>query len=822
MTLSSPDRKGISMAEARTYPMLPMRDIVVFPLMTTPFFIGRKQSMAALENALAADRRVFVIAQKDPMVEQPSAADLYEIGTIGQILQIMRLPNGTIKALFEAKSRGRLLKADLSEDAYTGLVEPIEEQDNADPEMLALAKTTRTELESYLKEIKRNTDSVDQLAIEAESPHLLADRIAPLLNLDLQKKQELLQILDPKLRLEKVFERMIEEAEIKKLEKKLKERVQGQIGRTQKEYYLNEQIKAIQKELGTGEDGKAEVDEYEKRIAETKMSDEATEVAKKEIKKLKMMSPMSAEANVVRNYLDTLLSMPWGIKTDDNFDLDHAQKILDEDHYGLEKIKERIIEFLAVAKMAGKMKGPIICLVGPPGVGKTSLARSVARALGRKFTRMSLGGIRDEAEIRGHRRTYIGALPGKIIQALRKAKSNNPLLLLDEVDKMTQGVMGDPAAALLEVLDAEQNHSFMDHYLEVEYDLSDVLFFCTANVLAGIPPALRDRMEIISLPGYTELEKENIALRHLIEKQREENGLGKDQIRFRRDSVIEIIQRYTREAGVRNLEREIGKVCRKVATQLVTNPKQKRLTISPRKIHEFLGVPRHKHDFVEGPNEVGVTTGMAWTQNGGELLFTEVSLMRGTGRLLITGRLGDVMKESVQAALSFVRGNANALGIFSNIFKRTDIHIHVPEGATPKDGPSAGVTIVTSLVSAFTGIPVRKRVAMTGEVTLRGKVLAIGGLKEKLLACKRGGVEMVLIPHANQNDLIEVPTDIKKGLELRPLKTVTEMLEIVLERMPEPVIDPPGSDEPGRDFKEEIIQPTNEVTQEITPTVYTA
>ncbi|MCZ6749284.1 MAG: endopeptidase La [SAR324 cluster bacterium] len=809
------------MAEVRTFPMLPMRDIVVFPLMTTPFFIGRKQSMAALENALSGDRKVFVVAQKDPMVEQPSGDDLYEIGTIGQILQIMRLPNGTIKALFEAKGRGRLIKADLEGDSYNAEVEIIEEETLPDSEMAALAKTTRAELETYLKEIKRNSDSIDQLAIDSEAPQLLADRIAPLLNMDLQKKQELLEILDPKQRLERVFERMIEEAGIKKLEKKLKERVQGQIGRTQKEYYLNEQIKAIQKELGNGEDGKAEIEEYEKRVEEAKMSEEASDVAKKEIKKLKLMSPMSAEANVVRNYLDTLLSMPWGVKTDDNFDLNQAQKVLDEDHYGLETIKERIIEYLAVAKMVGKMKGPIICLVGPPGVGKTSLARSVARALGRNFTRMSLGGIRDEAEIRGHRRTYIGALPGKIIQALRKAKSNNPLLLLDEVDKMTQGVMGDPAAALLEVLDPEQNLSFMDHYLEVEYDLSDVLFFCTANLQSGIPPALRDRMEIIPLPGYTEIEKENIAIRHLVEKQREENGLAKDNMKIRRDAIVEIIQRYTREAGVRNLEREIGKVCRKVATQLVVNPKRKKFSITPKKVHEFLGVPRYKHDFVEGPNEVGVSTGMAWTQNGGELLFTEVSLMRGTGRLMITGRLGDVMKESVQAALSYVRGNANRLGIYSDVFKKTDIHIHVPEGATPKDGPSAGVTIVASLVSALTQIPSHKRVAMTGEVTLRGKALAIGGLKEKLLAAKRGGVERVLIPHANENDLIEIPVEIKKGLEITPLKTVTDMLEIALERMPEPVVDPAGSGDPGSELGEEIIQPpASDLGGEITPTVY--
>ena len=810
------------MAEVKTFPMLPMRDIVVFPLMTTPFFIGRKQSMAALENALAADRMVFVIAQKDPMVEQPSADDLYEIGTVGHILQIMRLPNGTIKALFEAKQRAKLISTDMESDSYTSVVELIEEVPDSDPEMAALAKTTKSELESYLKEIKRNTESIDQLAIDSESPHLLADRISPLLNLDLQKKQELLEILSPRKRLERVVERMIEEAEIKKLEKKLKERVQGQIGRTQKEYYLNEQIKAIQKELGTGEDGKAEIDEYEKQIEETKMSEEAAEVATKELKKLKLMSPMSAEANVVRNYLDTLLSMPWGVKTEDNFDLDRSQKILDEDHWGLEKVKERIIEYLAVAKMVGKMKGPIICLVGPPGVGKTSLARSVARALGRNFTRMSLGGIRDEAEIRGHRRTYIGALPGKIIQAVKKAKSNNPLLLLDEVDKMAQGVMGDPAAALLEVLDNEQNSTFMDHYLEVEYDLSDVLFFCTANVLSNVPPALLDRMEIISLPGYTEIEKENIAIRHLIEKQRDENGLVQDQVKFRKDAVISVIQHYTREAGVRNLEREIGKICRKVATQLVRSPSQKAVTITPKRVNQYLGVPKFKHDLVEGENEVGITTGLAWTQNGGELLFTEVCLMKGTGRLQITGLLGDVMKESAQAALSYVRGNANKLGIFSDVFRKTDIHIHIPEGATQKDGPSAGVTIATGLVSAFTGVPVKKRVAMTGEVTLRGKVLPIGGLKEKLLAAKRGQVEEVLIPRNNLNDLTEISNDIKKGLNISAIKTVDEMFALALERMPDPVIDPPGSNEdPGQVEHDEIMRPAEEINHDIAPTIYT-
>jgi ATP-dependent Lon protease len=796
-----------------------MRDIVVFPHMTTPFFIGRRQSMEALERALVTDRTVFVVAQRDPMVEKPTEADLYTIGTIGNILQIMRLPNGTVKALFEAKARGRLLQAEMSDNAYVALVEQIEEDTQVDPEFTALAKTARTEVETYLREIKRNAESLDQLSLNAEEPLLLPDRIAPLLNLDLQKKQELLEIMEPKTRLEKVFERMLEEAEIKKLEKKLKERVQGQIGRTQKEYYLNEQIKAIQKELGTGEDGKAEIEEYDKRIEETKMSTEAADVARKELKKLKLMSPMSAEANVVRNYLDTLLGMPWGVKTEDNFDLRRAQKILDEDHYGLDKVKERIIEFLAVAKKVGKMKGPIIVLVGPPGVGKTSLARSVARALGRNFVRVSLGGIRDEAEIRGHRRTYIGALPGKVIQMLRKAKSNNPLMLLDEVDKMTNGVMGDPAAALLEVLDPEQNHTFMDHYLEVEYDLSDVLFFCTANNMAGIPPALLDRMEVISLPGYTELEKENIASLHLIQKQREENGLEETQVKFRREAIVEMIQRYTREAGVRNLEREIGKIMRKVATQLVKKPSTRGVTITGKKVNEFLGVPRYKHERISGENEVGVATGMAWTPMGGELLFTEVTLMHGTGKLQVTGRLGEVMKESVQAALSFVRSNSNRLGILSDAFKKKDIHIHFPEGAVPKDGPSAGVTLSTAIVSAFTGIPVRKRVAMTGEVTLRGKVLQIGGLKEKLLAARRGGAEEALIPWENQSDLAEIPKEVRKALKITPFKSVFQYLEAALEHMPVPVVDPDRGGDMPEGMEEKIIQPPK--VEDVSPSVYT-
>ena len=788
--MSGKDQKKNTAQNQIALPMLPMRDIVVFPHMTAPFFIGRSLSIASLEKALDGDRQIFVVAQEDPLVEEPEAKDLFRVGTIGKVLQIMRLHNGTIKALFEAKSRGRLIEAHMEEPHFAAVVEPIPEQVSKAPELLALSKNVRAEFKRYLKDVKKRTEGIEKLSIESEEPHILADRIAPLLNMDLQKKQDLLENSDPKRRLEIVYGRMLEEKEFKKVERKLKERVQGQIGRTQKEYYLNEQVKAIQKELGHGEDSKAEMDEYAKKIEEIKLSDEAREMAEKELQKLKMMPSMSSEANVVRNYIDWLLSMPWAEKTEDNFDLEKAEKVLDAQHYGLEKVKERIIEYLAVAQQVGKMKGPIICLVGPPGVGKTSLARSVAEALGRKFARVSLGGIRDEAEIRGHRRTYIGAMPGKVIQSLRKTKFKNPLLLFDEIDKMSHGVMGDPAAALLEVLDPEQNHTFMDHYLEVEFDVSDVLFFCTANVPQNIPPALKDRMEVIRLSGYTELEKENIARKHLLPKQMDENGLTSKRIQFQQKAILKIIRNYTREAGVRNLEREIAKTCRKVATQLVKKTNLNKVVVTPLRVQKFLGVQSYKHGKAEEKNEIGTTCGLAWTQAGGELLVTEVNIMKGTGKLQLTGKLGDVMKESAQAALSYVRTNANKLEIFSSVFEKTDIHIHVPSGAVPKDGPSAGVTIATSIVSAFTSIPVRKEVAMTGEITLRGKVLAIGGLKEKLLAAKRGLISTVIIPHKNKKDLSEISEEIQSGLEIIPVQTVEKVLEIALERMPIAVIDP--------------------------------
>ena len=791
-------------------PMLPMRDIVVFPHMTAPFFIGRTLSIASLEKALAGDRQIFVVAQEDPLVEEPEAKDLFRVGTIGQVLQIMRLHNGTIKALFEAKTRGRLIEAHMEEPHFAAVVGPIPENVSRAPELIALSKNVRTEFKRYLKDVKRRTDGIEKLSVDSDEPHILADRIAPLLNMELRKKQDLLENADPKKRLEIVYGRMLEEKEFKKVERKLKERVQGQIGRTQKEYYLNEQVKAIQKELGHGEDGKAEMEEYTKKIEEVNLSAEAKEMAEKELKKLKMMPSMSSEANVVRNYLDWLICMPWDEKTEDNFDLGKAEKVLDARHYGLEKVKERIIEYLAVAQQVGKMKGPIICLVGPPGVGKTSLARSVAEALGRKFAHVSLGGVRDEAEIRGHRRTYIGAMPGKVIQSLRKVKYKNPLLLFDEIDKMTYGVMGDPAAALLEVLDPEQNHTFMDHYLEVEFDVSDVLFFCTANVAQNIPLALKDRMEVITLSGYTELEKEHIAREHLLPKQMDENGLTEKKIQFQQKAILGIIRSYTREAGVRNLEREIAKTCRKVATQLVKKTKLSKVVVTSKRVQQLLGVPRYKHAKAEEQNEIGTTCGLAWTQAGGELLVTEVNIMKGTGKLQLTGKLGDVMKESAQAALSFVRTNSNRLGIFSSIFEKTDIHIHVPAGAVPKDGPSAGVTIATSLVSAFTSIPVRSEVAMTGETTLRGKVLAIGGLKEKLLAAKRGVISTVIIPYKNKKDLSEIPEEIQNGLEIIPINTVEEVLNISLERFPSPVIDPVSEDGKGsKESPEATILPEN-------------
>jgi len=756
--------------------------------MTIPFFIGRKQSIEALEEALASDRKIYVVCQKDPHIETPLENDLYEIGTIGNILQIMRLPKGTIKVLFEGKERGRIIKTDLESGSFRAQVEVLPTVENYEPELLALTKTVKSEFKPFLKKTASNTDSAEKILSGDYSPGQIADLIAALLTMDIAKQQDLLATLDSKKRLEKIYSRMLEEEEHKKIEQKLKERVQGQIGKTQKEYYLNEQMKAIQKELGS-EDAKEEIDEFEEKARQSGMPQAALETVQKELKKLKMMPPTSSEANIVRNFVDWLTSVPWKDKTEDNLSLEHAQKVLDEDHYGLEKVKERIIEYIAVANLVGNLRGPIICLVGPPGVGKSSLARSIARSLDRNFVRMSLGGVRDEAEIRGHRRTYIGALPGKIVQSMKKAKTNNPVLLLDEIDKMAQSHMGDPASALLEVLDPEQNHEFMDHYLEVEYNLSNVMFICTANTKQDIPLPLIDRMEIITLSGYSEFEKEKIASRYLIPKQLKENGLKENQINLNKEGLLEIIRSYTREAGVRTLERTIAKVCRKAVTQIVKDNLTEPIEVNAAQINEYLGVKQYRHEKVDAKNEIGIITGLAWTSFGGEILTIEVNTMRGTGKIQLTGKLGDVMKESAQAAHSWVRSNANSLGIYSKVFADLDIHVHVPEGATPKDGPSAGIAITTAMVSALTGIPIRKEYALTGEITLRGKVLPIGGLKEKLLAAKREHIFKILIPQENEKDLVEVPDEIKEGLEITTLEYVREAIDLILERSPQVVSD---------------------------------
>ena len=769
-------------------PMLPMREDIIYPGMTIPFFIGRKQSMEAVEQALKADRRIFVVTQKDTAIEKPGIDDLFRVGTIGNVLQIMRLPNGTLKALFEAKSRGRLEDADLSGDYYTGTVELLPTIQDESEEIQELAKRIQEPARFYIKENKKNPDEIDIDALLGSSPDELADKLAPLLNSSREVKQQILEVLDPLKRLEQVRQEMEEESEVRKLEKKLKDQVRQSIGTSHREGFLQDQLKAIQKELGQGDDARDDFEEYDEQIKAAKMPEAVEEVATKELKKLRLMSPMSAEANVGRNYLDWLISLPWSVVTTDNFDLDKAKVILDEDHYGLEKAKERVIEYMAISKLKGQLKGPILCFLGPPGVGKTSLAKSIARALGRNFARMSLGGIRDEAEIRGHRRTYIGAMPGKIIQTVKKAQSRNPVILMDEIDKLYSSIMGDPSAALLEVLDPEQNKYFMDHYIEVEYDLSETMFICTANSTQNITPPLLDRMEIITLPGYTELEKIKIAQNHLVQKQRTDHGLKEKDVRLSRDSLVEIIQKYTREAGVRGLEREIGKIFRKVVTKLVKSeivPRNQ--IITPKNVSKYLGLPRFHQMEAEDKNEIGITNGLGVTSAGGELLITEVETMPGSGKFVVTGQLGDVMRESADIAFSFIRSRGDKLGILNSKLKKMDIHVHLPENAVPKDGPSAGVTLVTSLASALTHIPVRKDVAMTGEITLRGLVLQIGGLKEKLLAAKRNGMKSVLIPKFNEKDLAEVPDEIKKEMKIIPVEHVDEVIAHALCEKPRPL-----------------------------------
>jgi ATP-dependent Lon protease len=760
-----------------------MREDIIYPGMTVPFFIGRKPSMEAVERALNADRQIFVVTQKDTSVERPGQDDLFEIGTIGNILQIMRLPNGTLKALFEAKSRGRLVEASMTRESYSSVVEPLPTLQDDGAEIQGLADRVKGLLKDYLNQTKKNPEEIDLNTLLAHPADELADRIAPLLNTSREAKQSILEILDPRERLSRVLKEMEDESQVRQLERKLKDQVRSTIGSSHREGYLNDQLKAIQKELGQGEDSRDDFEELEQQIKDAKMPGPVEEVAKKELKKLRMMSPMSAEANVGRNYLDWLISLPWSVRTEDSFDLDRAAQVLDEDHYGLEKVKERIVEYMAVSKLKGQLKGPILCFVGPPGTGKTSLAKSIARALNRKFARMSLGGIRDEAEIRGHRRTYIGAMPGKIIQAVRKSKSHNPVLLMDEIDKLYTSIMGDPSAALLEVLDPEQNNSFMDHYIEVEYDLSETLFICTANSTHNISPPLLDRMELISLPGYTELEKVHIAQDHLIKKQQLEHGLGEGGVKLQKNAIVDIIANYTREAGVRALEREIGKIFRKVVTHLVKDDHKAPLVITPKLVNKYLGPPRYHRMAQDKENEIGITIGLGVTSSGGELLMTEVETMPGTGKRTTTGQLGDVMKESAELAFSYIRSRADSLGILTSNLKKTDIHIHLPESA-PKDGPSAGVTLVTSLVSALTRIPVRKDLAMTGEITLRGLVLQIGGLKEKLLAAKRAGLKEVIIPKENAKDLADVPDEIKKNLKITPVEYLDEVIHIALTQQP--------------------------------------
>ena len=767
-------------------PLLPMREDIVFPGATVPFFVGRQASMDALDRALAGDRVIFVVTQRNSAVENPEEGDLYKIGVLGRVLQVMRLPNGTVKALFEGSQRGKLLATKLDKKEYLAQVQPVDE-DAFDLDRKKLKKQAEMVRELFINHVKQgkiklNKEALDLL--EKVDVLLVSDRVVSLLEIPREQKQQLLETLNPETRLQQVLAVLKDEMKIVQLEDKLKKEATDQFSDTKKEDFLQDQLRNIQKELGQMDDPKAEMDEMDKQIAEAKMPEEVESEAKKESKKLRMMSPMSSEANVVRNYLEWLVSMPWQVRTDDNFDLEQAERILDEDHYGLEKVKERIIEHLAVASLKGKLKGPILCLTGPPGVGKTSLAKSVARALGRNFVRISLGGVRDEAEIRGHRRTYIGAMPGKIIQSIKKAKSNNPVLLIAEIDKLYQSNISDPSAAMLEVLDPEQNNTFVDHYLDVEYSLSEVLFICTANSVQNIIGPLLDRMEVIHLSGYTELEKQHIATQFLTPRQRKFHGLHDKQLRFRKSAIEEITHGYTREAGVRNLEREIGKVCRKIVTRLVRSKEKKTTIVTPKLVHDLLGVPQFQHDQREEKNEVGVSMGLGVTSMGGELLLIEVGLMSGSGEVVLTGKLGDVMQESAKAAFSYVRSNAEYLGINMEKFAKTDLHVHLPEGATPKDGPSAGLPLMMAIISSFTKISVRNDVAMTGEITLRGHVTEIGGLKEKLIAAKRGLIDTILIPEENEKDLVEITDEIKNGLNIIAVKNVKEALGFALEAHP--------------------------------------
>ncbi|AWJ90098.1 endopeptidase La [Azospirillum baldaniorum] len=769
------------------YPVLPLRDIVVFPHMIVPLFVGREKSVRALEDVMKDDKQILLVTQKNAAQDDPTPADIYSVGTVGTVLQLLKLPDGTVKVLVEGGQRASITKFAENEDFFQAHADLVEEKVGESQELEALGRAVVSQFEQYIKLNKKIPPEVLVSINQIEEPGKLADTVASHLALKIPEKQQLLECATVSERLERVYAFMEGEIGVLQVEKRIRNRVKRQMEKTQREYYLNEQLKAIQKELGETEDGRDESAELEEKINKTRFSKEARDKALAELKKLRSMSPMSAEATVVRNYLDWMLSIPWKKRTKVKKDLKLAQKILDADHYGLEKVKERILEYLAVQNRMNKVKGPILCLVGPPGVGKTSLGKSIAKSTGRNFVRMSLGGVRDEAEVRGHRRTYIGSMPGKVIQGMKKAKSSNPLFLLDEIDKLGADWRGDPSSALLEVLDPEQNGTFNDHYLEVDYDLSDVMFVCTANTMR-MPQPLLDRMEIIRVAGYTEDEKVEISKRHLIEKQVEANGLKKGEFAISDDALRDLIRYYTREAGVRSLEREIANLCRKAVKEiLMKGSAGAKVAVTRRNLDKYAGVRRFHFGEAELEDLVGVTTGLAWTEVGGELLSIEAVSLPGKGRVTTTGKLGDVMKESVQAAESYVKSRATAFGIKPTLFEKRDIHVHVPEGATPKDGPSAGVAMITSIVSVLTGIAVRKDVAMTGEITLRGRVLPIGGLKEKLLAALRGGLKHVLIPKDNEKDLAEIPDNVKRGLEIIPVSTVDDVLKHALVREVEPI-----------------------------------
>ena len=801
------------MTEQATHaiPVLPLRDVVVYPHMVIPLFVGREKSINALDTAMQEDKKILLVAQKNAEIDDPAIEDIHEIGTLSTILQLLKLPDGTVKVLVEGAERVRITGYEATDAFFTAHVEilqPAEDED--EKELEVLTRSLLAMFDQYVKLNKKVPPEILTSLSGIDEPGRLADTIAAHMSLKLEEKQKILEIEECRARLERLMVLIEGEIDIMQIEKRIRGRVKQQMEKSQREYYLNEQMKAIQKELGDMEDTPNELEELEQKINKAGMSKEAREKATTEMNKLKMMSPMSAEATVVRNYIDWLVSVPWKKRSKIRHDLVAAEEVLEEDHYGLEKVKERILEYLAVQQRVKKLKGPILCLVGPPGVGKTSLGRSIARATGRKFTRMSLGGVRDEAEIRGHRRTYIGSLPGKIIQNLSKLSVRNPLFLLDELDKMSMDFRGDPSSALLEVLDPEQNHAFNDHYLEVDFDLSDVMFVATANTL-NIPAPLLDRMEVIRIPGYTEDEKINIAMRYLLPKQIENNGLKEDEVTVSENAIRDIVRYYTREAGVRNLEREISKICRKVVKELVLKEKGRKITITPRNIEKYLGVKRFRYGRAEERDQVGQVTGLAWTEVGGELLTIESAIVAGKGKMIHTGQLGEVMQESIHAATTVVRSRSAPLGIDPDFYQKYDIHIHVPEGATPKDGPSAGVGMCTALVSALSDIPVRADVAMTGEITLRGEVLPIGGLKEKLLAAHRGGISIVLIPEENRKDLAEIPKNVKDKLDIRPVRWIDEVLQVALQHQPTPLEDDGGT-VPARKSKEKTSSKENPLT----------